>query len=230
MPLKRSGAPASYCRWRDTFAAAVVLLARRASLMLAAGIAALALGCATPTEVVPLYQAPTIEGAPYDRILILNVASSRQQQMEFETEIMRRLRDEGSNPFVAHRLLKNGGPVEQDDLDRVSAEVEADAILVTHIASLDTEVDVEEGRTDVISECRGGDPLDYFLYDHRTITEPDSVRIAHTVTVISNLYDARTRERLWTIQSTCFEKSTMPEVMLEEATAIVRQLKRDGLI
>ena len=104
-----------------------------------------------------------MEGAPYDRILILNVASSRQQQVEFETEIMRRLRAEGSHPFVAHRLLTNGEPVEQDDLDRVSAEVEADAILVTHIASLDTEVDVEEGRTDVISECRGGDPLGLLL-------------------------------------------------------------------
>ena len=120
--------------------------------------------------------------------------------------------------------------MQQADLDRVSENVAADAILVTHVASLDTEVDVQKGRTDVVSECRGGDPLDYFLYDHRTITEPDSVRIAHTVTVISNLYDARTRERLWTIQSTCFDKSTMPEVMSEEAIAIVRQLKIDGLI
>ena len=38
MPLKRSGARVSYCPWRDTFAAAVVLLARRAGLMLAAGV------------------------------------------------------------------------------------------------------------------------------------------------------------------------------------------------
>lgn len=194
------------------------------------GIAACALGCATPTEVVSLYQASSVEGAPYGRVLVLNVASDRQQQVEFETEIMQRLRAEGSEPFVAHRLLQSGEPIEQEDLDRVSMEVEADAILVTHIVSLDTEVDVKQGRTDTISECRGGNPLDYFLYDRTTITEPDSVRFAHTVTVISNLYDARTRERLWTIQSTCFEKSTMPEVVHEEAIAIVRQLKRDGLI
>lgn len=187
-------------------------------------------GCAIPTEVVPLYRADAIDGAPYGRILVLNVTSDRQQQADFETEIMRRLRAEGTSPFVAHRLLTATEAVEQEDLDRVTAEVEADAILVTHIASLDTEVDVEEGRTDIISECRGGNPLDYFLYDRTTITEPDSVRFAHTVTVISNLYDARTRERLWTIQSTCFEKSTMPEVILEEAIAIVRQLKIDGLI
>lgn len=188
------------------------------------------IGCATPTEVVPLYQADSIDGAPYGRILVLNVASDRQQQADFETEIMRRLRAEGTNPFAAHRLLASGEPIEQAELDRVSADVGADAILVTHIASLDTEVDIDEGRTDIVSECRGGNPLDYFLYDRTTITEPDSVRLAHTVTVISNLYDAHTRERLWTIQSTCFEKSSMPEVMLEEALAIVRQLKRDGLI
>ena len=64
-----------------------------------------AAGCATPTEVVSLYRADVIAGAPYDRILILNVTSDRQQQADFETEVMRRLRAEGSRPFAAHRLL-----------------------------------------------------------------------------------------------------------------------------
>ena len=127
-------------------------------------------------------------------------------------------------------MLTNGDTLLQADLDRAAAEVSADAILMTHVVSLDTTVDIDEGRTDVLSECRGGNPLDYFLYDRELIAEPDSVRFAHTVTVVSNLYDAHTRERLWTIQSTCFEKSTMAEVVREEADAIVRQLQIDGLI
>jgi hypothetical protein len=35
---------------------------------------------------------------------------------------------------------------------------------------------------------------------------------------------------MWTIQSTCFEKSTMDEVLQEEAKAIVRQLQIDKLV
>jgi hypothetical protein len=54
--------------------------------------------------------------------------------------------------------------------------------------------------------------------------------VAHTVAVISNLYDGNSHERVWSIQSTCFEKASMPEVVREEAIAITRQLRLDELI
>ena len=78
--------------------------------------------------------------------------------------------------------------------------------------------------------CRGGDPIDFFLYDHEFIKEPDSVKVAHTVAVISNLYDGDSHERVWSIQSTCFEKASLREALREEAIAITRQLRLDELI
>lgn len=54
--------------------------------------------------------------------------------------------------------------------------------------------------------------------------------IAREVVMVSNLYDARTGARVWTIQSTCFEKSAFEAILDEEARAIVRQLRRDRLI
>ena len=77
---------------------------------------------------------------------------------------------------------------------------------------------------------RGGDLVDLFLYDHEFIREPDSVKVAHTVTVVTNLYDVASRDRVWTIQSTCFDKASMEDVLLDEAIAIVRQLQIDELI
>jgi hypothetical protein len=50
------------------------------------------------------------------------------------------------------------------------------------------------------------------------------------VVAVTNLYDAGESKRIWTIQSTCFEKATMNEVLLEEAKAIARQLEIDKLI
>ena len=54
--------------------------------------------------------------------------------------------------------------------------------------------------------------------------------MAHTVAVISTLYDGDSHERVWSIQSTCFEKASMSEVLKEEAIAIARQLRIDELI
>lgn len=56
------------------------------------------------------------------------------------------------------------------------------------------------------------------------------MKVAHTVVAVSNLYDASNGKRLWTIQSTCFEKASMDEVLQEEAKAIVRQLQIDNLV
>ena len=197
----------------------------------ALGLAAsVVFGCATPTEVIQLHRAPPSSAEPYAKILVVNVSPDRQQQVDFENEVIGRIRTENVEGIAAHSVLDSSNELQQAELDRAAGEVSADAILIMHIVSLDTTADISEGRSEILSECRGGDPLDYFLYDHTVISEPDSVRFAHTVTVVSNLYDAKTRERLWTIQSTCFEKSTMSEVIRDEANAIVRQLGIDGLI
>lgn len=187
-------------------------------------------GCARQTEVVKLYDDPERETNTYQRLLVVDISSNRDQQQEFENEIVDRLMRERVEAIASHTMLDASEGLRQDEIRRVSAEIGADAILVTHIASVDTKVALEEGREDIKWTCRGGDPVDYFLYEHEVVREPDSVKLAQTVIVISNLYDAGSQQRVWTIQSTCFEKATISEALLEEAIAIARQLRIDRLI
>jgi len=192
--------------------------------------ATIAGGCAPQTEVVKLYDDPARASKTYKRLLVVDISSDHSQQQRFETEIVLRLRREQVDAIPSHTHLDTSGGLLQDDINRVGEAVGADGILVTHIASVDTSIDMEEGRTEIESTCRGGDPVDYFLYDHKVIREPDSVKLAHTVIVITNMYDAVSQDRLWTIQSTCFEKTSMSAVLVDEANAIVRQLRIDQLI
>lgn len=185
--------------------------------------------CAPHTEVVKLYEDPAHKG-PYARLLVVTVSSDSDQRRELEDRIIAGLRERGVDAVPSYTLVDKSDGIPQSDIDRASAEVSADGILITHFASIDTTVETEPGREDILSECRGGDPLDYFLYDYEVLKEPDTVRVAHTVVVISNLYDSASSERVWTIQSTCFERASMAEVLHDEAAAIVRQLGIDGLI
>jgi hypothetical protein len=187
-------------------------------------------GCAPQTEVVKLYDDPARASKTYKRLLVVDVSSDHSQQQRFENEIVLRLRREQVDAISSHTHIDTSNGLLQDDINRVGAAVGADGILVTHIVSVDTSIDMVEGRDEIESTCRGGDPVDYFLYDHKVIREPDSVKLAHTVIVITNLYDAVSQDRVWTIQSTCFEKASMPAVLLDEANAIVRQLHIDQLI
>ena len=199
-------------------------------LGLLAIVATTSSGCAPQTEVVKLYDDPAQPTKTYKRLLVVDVSSDRSQQQEFEDEIVLRLRREQVDAIPSHIHLDASNGLLQDDINRVGETVGADGILMTHIASVDTSADIEEGRNEVESVCRGGDPLDYFLYDHEVIQEPDTVKLAHTIIVITSLYDAGSQNRVWTIQSTCFEKASMSGALLDEANAIVRQLRIDQLI
>ena len=159
-----------------------------------------------------------------------NHAHIVDSRREFENLITARIRDAGGNALPAHTKTGPKTTLPQDEIDAAAREADADAILVTHIVSVDTKTETREGRTDVLAECRGGDPADYFLYDYEELKVPDDVRIALTVVAVTNVYDTATGSRLWTIQSTCFEKATMGEVFYEEAEAIARQLGIDKLI
>jgi hypothetical protein len=199
-------------------------------LGLVAIAATVAGACAPQIEVVKLYDDPVRVSKTYKRLLVVDISSDRGQQQLFENEIVLKLRREKVVAIPSYTLIDTSNGLLQDDVNRVSSEIGADGILVTHIASVDTDIDRVEGREEIRSTCRGGDPVDYFLYDHEVLSEPDSVRLAHTVVVITNLYDAGSHNRVWTIQSTCFEKTSMADVLLDNSSAIVRQLGIDQLI
>ena len=186
--------------------------------------------CAPETAVVKLYEDPAQPSKTYKRLLVVDVASDHSDQNLFESAIVTRRKQEQVEAIPSYTLLDTSDGVTQDRINEVGVQVDADGILVVHIASLDTRTDTVTGREELKMNCRGGDPVDFFLYDHEFINEPDSVRVARTVAVISNLYDGESHERVWSIQSTCFEKASMSEALREEAIAIARQLRFDELI
>ena len=199
-------------------------------LGLASAAAFIATSCAPQAEVVKLYEDPARTSTGYERLLVVVVSGDFDQQQQFEHEIIDSLRREQVEASPAHTSVDTSNGMLQEDIDRLSDTIGADGILISHIVSVDTSVETTEGRSEIESTCRGGDPVDIFLYDHKVIREPDSVKMAHTVTVVTNLYDTASRSRVWTIQSTCFEKASMAAVLQEEAGAIVRQLRIDELI
>ncbi len=193
-------------------------------------LAALAGACAQRPEVIKLYENPAAGRTQYDRLFIVGVTGDADQRITLEQLIVDRLRSRGVSAVASYGVLGSGDSVLQETLDKAVADSGADALLMSHIASIDTAIEREEGREEIVSTCRGGDPVDYFLYDHRVIKVPDSVRQALTVVVVTNLLDAASGERIWTIQSTCFRKATLEEGLAEEAEAIARQLGIDGLV
>jgi hypothetical protein len=187
-------------------------------------------GCAEQTRIVKLYSDTSIRDTPYDTVLVVGITPDVNERRKLEDLLSQELRSAGSNAIPAYSLAGLTPSVLQDDIDTAAKKVHAGAILITHIVSVDKDFEFQKGRTEVLFECRGGDPADYFLYDQKVLKLPDSVMIAHTVVAVTSLYDTASNARAWTIQSTCFRKESMDVVLQEESRAIVRQLRFDRLI
>ncbi len=193
-------------------------------------IAIMSLGCARQTHIVKMYSDPARLTASFERLLVISITSSKDQQLAFEDQIVTNIVGAEAEAVASHTMIDAQDGILQEDIDRAANEMSADGILISHVVSVDTTVELKDGREHMLSECRGGDLLDYFLYDREILKEPDSVSLATTIIVITNLYEVQSQKRVWTIQSTCFDKASLAQAIQAEADAIVRQLLIDHLI
>lgn len=186
--------------------------------------------CTPQDTVVKLYEEPGDTVREYNRLLIVSISSDAQRRKTFEEEIVRQLRRFSVEAFTSYNDLEYKDGVSARDVGELSKAKNTDGFLLLHIVSADTTVEASEGKEEIIPTCRGGDPFNYFLYDYTVLEEPDTFKISHTVAVESSLYDTQTTDRVWSIRSTCFKKSSIADALQKEAELIVRQLRTDELI
>jgi hypothetical protein len=142
----------------------------RASLLFSAMIMLVIAACVPQTEVIKLYEDSTRADLKYERLLVVSVVGDTGTRRRLEELITGHL--ETANVTAIAGYTETGLKTEmlQDEIDAAAKNINADAILITHIVSVDTRLDIDTGRTDILSECRGGDPVDYFLSTFCTTT------------------------------------------------------------
>ncbi len=185
--------------------------------------------CVPQTEVIKLYDESAGLDKPYERVLVISVAGDTGTRRRLEELIAANLETAEVSAIAGYTQTGLKTTMLQEEIDAAARNANADAILITHIASVDTRVTIEPGAS-ILAECQGDQTMHYSLYEQGELKQDDSIHLAHTVVAVTNLYDSQSGQRLWTIQSTCFEKASMDEVLQEEAKAIVRQLQIDNLV
>ena len=204
-------------------------LLRAGRIVAASALFALA-ACVPQTEVVKLYEGSDVSSRQFERLLVVSVMNDTGARRRLEELIADGLASDGVAAIAGYTVTGLKPVLLQDEINAAAREAGADGILVSHMSSISTQVDVDPDSIGPVAECRAGSEAEFSLYENRELKEPESVRQAHTIAVVTNLYDTASGERLWTIQSTCFEKATMDDVLQEEARAIVRQLRTDRLV
>ncbi len=200
---------------------------------------AILFACSTTTTTVrKIYENPDFDGAPFSQFLIVGISENRDSRRHYETMMVSALADHGIKAVASTRVMKPGVPMDQHTVAAAAKESGSDAVLVARLKSAQTEAQIVKGPTSVKIQPNSGNPINFsdydyepmqFRYNYETMQNPDSLEIERTVVVATDVYEVASGEKVWGVESTTFDKKGMHQLIDSESSAVVRQLKRDGL-
>lgn len=205
----------------------------RASIPFLTLFAALIAACDTTpvatTSVDRVLKAPTIDNAPYRKVLIVGAMPSRELDRMVEEGLSQELRKRKveTHSFVRQSPAKR--PSEEAVLALVR-ETGAEAVIVVTARFVGAKLKKHEGQVDVRADVRGKTLLNYFRYDYKQITQPSYADTTLDVKLVHDLYDTATQKRVYSVESSTAHAKTTYDIVIAESKAIVARLRKDGLI
>lgn len=194
---------------------------------------ALAAACTTKpvsrTTVDRVLKAPQVPNAPYSSIVVVGAAPSRDLARELEEGLRQELLKE---EITVHTFVRDSSAKEatQEAVQALVRETGADGILMISGRLTGAEIEEEAEAVDMEARTIGGNLLNYFRYDYEEFAAPTYTELTLDVVLVSLLFDAASNERVHSVETRTTHGETSYQVVTNQAEAIVRRMKKDGLI
>ncbi len=209
-----------------------------ARLALIALLAAVVTGCSgTSTKFAGTWLNPDYTDAHVDDVLVIAVAESDVNRRIYESALVEHLQANGVTAHQSAALLPSKEMLTKEEVVKVIEEKGIDAVLVSRL------VDINEKETYVppSTYVSGGyypgygapyygSYYGYYSTGYSVVTSPGYTYTDVTVTLETNLYDAKTEAIAWSGQSQTFNPNDVNDVITPTTRMIVDKLIDDGLV
>jgi hypothetical protein len=205
----------------------------RIVLILSAAIVLAA--CSSAPQVKRIRDIPETADTPYENILVITLLDAFDARRYLEKEVVKNLAAHGTKAVASTSMMDTKTQISRQLFVEMARKINADAILVTQPASLETTANVVTMRPETTVNLRPTYYYNVFSVEVTEYMEPRSVDFEHKLVMVSELYSVRDKEPVWAIQSSStikmgHETTRDYDIILAEAAAITRNLAADGLI
>jgi len=214
---------------------AVALRSFRQREILISVIAVVLAACSAGPQVTRTQAVSGSADTPYRKILVITLYSSFDSRRYLEEEVVRQLSELGTEAVPSTSLMNTRTPVTRATFLAMVADLDADAVLVTQMASLRTKGTVVDMNPQATVNLRPTGYYNVFSVDTTEYVEPQAVDFAHSMVLMTDLYSVRQQDTVWGIQTKSeivvgFDQLRNFSIIEDEARAITSHLSRDGLI
>jgi hypothetical protein len=206
------------------------MIDRTNSLRVAAATALLAVlvvaGCAT-TTLQSTWSDPAFTGGPFKKLFVMGLSARNvTARRVFEDIMVSKLQAAGVEAVPAYQFLNEDGPAGEQSLQAAVAQSGADAVMMERLLGVDT-------RTNYSTMMVPGPALGpgmgwYGPYSGwYAVPQVSQYQIAMAETT---LYDAKSRQLVWTATSQTFNPTSVQQEAPGLADAVIGGLRQRGLI
>jgi hypothetical protein len=174
-------------------------------------------------------------GAPFENILVVTLFAEYGARKTLEKRIVSLLAERGTKSVASTSMMDTKTPMTTEVYIAMVDKIGADAVLVTQLVSLDSEMKAVDASPETTVEVR---PTYYFNVWNVNVTEyvePQFLYDAGTANIATRMLSVAREDAVWAIESTIeFAREVgVPRDFVAhdvESELIVKNLARDGLI
>jgi hypothetical protein len=203
--------------------------------VLISGVAFVLSACSMGPQVTTTQEVVDATDAPYKKILVITLFSAFDPRVYLEKEVVLKLAEQGTDAVASTSMMNSKTPVTRATFLAMVDEIGADAVLVTQLASLETKGKVKDMRPRLTVNFRPTYYYNVFSVETTEYREPQGVELEHSLVLVTEIFSVLQRKGVWAIESKSrivFDSEQVQDysIYVDEANAITRSLKRDGLI
>jgi len=178
---------------------------------------------------------PEDADTPYSKILVITLLSSFDSRRYLETEVVRHLAELGTEAVASTSMMNTKTPVTRETFMAMVEKIDADAVLVTQLTSLESVGSVKDMRPKKTVNFRPTYYYNVFSVEVTEYMEPQGVEMKHSLVLSTDLFSVQNRESVWSIDSSStfvfdHDQTQDYSVFVIEGNAIATSMRKDGLI
>lgn len=202
--------------------------------LLTAVVAFLA-ACGAGTQVTRVQAVPESADVPYRKILVISLLDSFDARIYLENELVARLAEQGVQAVASSSMMDSRVANTRKLYLGMVEDIEADAVLVSQLARVDTDATVRDMRPQATYNFRPTYYYNIWSVELTEYTEPQSVALGFSVVLASQVFSVSQKEAVWGIEAKFRVAQDVDQywdysVFPDQAATIATYLTRDGLI
>ena len=206
----------------------------RKRTLLWVGVTFMVAGCAG-TQVTRVQALSESADVPYRKILVVALLDSFDARKYLESELVTQLSQRGVDAVASTSMMTSRDAATRRTVVAMVDDVEADAVLVSQLASVASDVKVKDMRPEATYNFRPTYYYNVWSVELTEYVEPQSVAVGHSIVLASQLYSVSVRDAVWGIEAKFRIAQNIDQywdyaVFPEQAEAVATHMSRDGLI